>query len=511
MINDLKEQLKNFVAAGAPRPGSEKGSFIVAAIFFMFVFMMIAAFAVDVSSYFNKRSKLQNMANTTALAGGQAFRQYTDHPEETLAIKSIVKHIKQRQGTEKLEQYYHKETLQNYVESSENSTRDNIEIRHMETNCGIPGAGTYVNWVTATDTEPIPEDCWGSNTNDFYLVGVVLYDHFEPLFLPSASFGEQLTGMSASAVAVVEPQDNRKKNNAIDCGLIVGKSDTATGIDINGNNWDMTGGDMCTNAPINFAKGKDRPFPIYQYKNSECHNEGSSCSDLTTFGEVKGHPDFSQTDATTYDVNLGNSDSWDQGSCSSGEVEMENSSGNVVEWTDGTPVCVDDSSGTYTFNEQNKEQMQNPDGSPVSIYADDEVAFNSTDGSGIRGGLYAEGDITIKGNDHNFIGDPDTKGGLSLYTEGTLKVKKNSNTFEGIVGAEEDMIFTSSGGGQGSISGQVIVGDEFQDNSNSNAAVDITYNEEKFDQGVLTGGDWQFIQDTIEEPLYSNVEVSLAE
>ncbi len=84
---------------------SERGSFFVAAALFMFVFLGVSTFAVDISRYYKKKQKLQDIADGAALAGGQALNQFKDNPEEQPAYTAVLNYINSTQGDDYVDLY----------------------------------------------------------------------------------------------------------------------------------------------------------------------------------------------------------------------------------------------------------------------------------------------------------------------------------------------------------------------------------------------------------------------
>lgn len=457
----------------------ENGSFAVAGALFMVVFLLIAGLGVDVANYFNRKSKVQSIADGAALAGGNAMNQFADTPAKYAAINAALSHIKATQGDTYVDLY-------------------NPGLGHESGNIMIKG--------------PLVD----AEGDTFYKFGVVTFGAFEPYFLPRGVFGDKTRAIETMAVARVEGKHQaRVEKIPLDCGLIVGKSDTSTGININGNNWSMDGGSMCSNADINFNKGKDDNFPINQFQGSSCSDNGSACPNHNPLDNVKTPPSFKIDSPSAYDVDLSNSSGWESDDCSGGSMEMETDDGNKVTWgSGGSIVCVSQTASGYEFTNETNEKMTVVEGGveePVSIWADDSVNF-SANGSGINGGLYSTGDVFIDGNSHNFIGDNNEVGGLSMYAEGTVEVAKNNSRFVGILGAGEDLKFTSNGGGQNEMIGQVMVGDEFLDESNSNPVTDVTYDTSVFDQDAVDPGGWEIaIQTRVTQPYFANVSVNLIE
>ncbi|MFB6347162.1 MAG: pilus assembly protein TadG-related protein, partial [bacterium] len=208
-------------------PNDESGSFIIATVFFMFVFLMAASFGVDVTNYYNKRSKLQNIADGAALSTGRALQQYTDYPNTDKSIEAYQNYVRERQGKQKLETYA----------SGQEQLENNLMVKRWETNCS-KSSGPYVYYDDDGDSHDLPDphnNCYGSNSDTFYVTGVTVFDHFEPYFLPESAFGQRSKGMSAHAVAVIEPKTRVKtiqSGGSAQCGLYVKQS-----MKISGNNF----------------------------------------------------------------------------------------------------------------------------------------------------------------------------------------------------------------------------------------------------------------------------------
>jgi len=471
-----------------PELDNARGSFTVAGVFFLVVFLLVAGFGVDLANYLNRMNKLQQIADGAAMAGGNGLSQFADVPAVHDGYQSVIDYIRSTQGDTAAKDLY--------SEMKEDSGDSLMLGRDVNGRILIRG--------------PLND----GNGDTLYRVGVIVYGTFEPYFLPRQVFGDRVRLLQQKAVAQVRgTSQSRITKIPLNCGLIVGESDTSTGVHINGNNWTMDDGDLCSNAPIDFDKGKDDDFLIKQYKNSPCSDDGNSCPDRLPLSEIKEHASFKHSDPGLYEVELSNFATWP--ACSSphtGSFRMQTKSGHDVTWGDGgDPVCVDFDGSRYSFPNETSSAMGVDDGSfsAVSLFSDQKLLF-SVNGSGIKGGLYSTGDIQVDGNNHNFTGKIDELGGLSMYSEGSIRVTGNNSVFQGVFGAEEDLIFTNSGGGQNELIGQVMAADEFRDEANSNPVTDITHDTSVFDPEAVDLGGWEeSIEEQLNTPYLANVDVRL--
>lgn len=115
----------------------DRGSLIVAAIFFMLIFLSVAGIGIDLSEYFMKSSELQMIADKAALTGGRALDQPKNRPELTIAYEAIYDHLIQHQGTDHVKKVYD-------IDSRPNKY---IKITQFQKQGGASGTGTGINFT----------------------------------------------------------------------------------------------------------------------------------------------------------------------------------------------------------------------------------------------------------------------------------------------------------------------------------------------------------------------------
>lgn len=497
---------------------NNRGSFILSAIFFIVIFMMIAGFAVDLSSYLNKKAKLQNMADGAAKTAGRALQQYRNYPNIDNGYKQVWAYIKERQGKNKFEIYPHSGQML----TGANDLKDNIVFRRMETNCGDPTASKYFYREANGDTQLI-SSCYGSSSDTFYLSGVAMVDHFEPLFLPNSVFGVRLSGISAVSVARVEPTTLEKiksiptDTEPMNCGIIISDNDgDMDGSALEANNFTLGGGDLCSNGDLTFGDSSENEnannlnVSIEQWEGANCivdRSNNNPCDDddadnayRSTFDDRKDEPSFHYTNPDSYGVviNESNYDSW---STCPGRPGKETPEGFCVKET---------SSGQYELSE-NVGSSSNK----KTIYVDGSLTVSGNNTT-VHGGIYAGGAIEVTDNNIEFRGDPDVLGGLAAWSEGDLTVDGNNNVVRGIFGAEGDLSFTNNGGGNGDFQGILFGNGDFNWENNSNATT-LELDKSRFNYSSLDMGDWRVAKSTeprsddIKKPLFANVSVSLVD
>lgn len=528
------------------RLNDQDGSFLVAAILFIFVFFMIAGFAVDLSSYLNKKAKLQNMADGAAKTAGRALQQYRNNPNVTLVHQQVLNYIKQRQGREKLEMY----PSSNQIKTGSNDLDDNIGVRKMVTNCGNPSASQHYYRTESGDTKPLPS-CHGTTSDTFYLTGVAMLDHFSPLFMPDAVFGVNEGGMAAVSVAAVEPSTVKKvvqtpgNTVPLNCGLIADGT-----IEIHGNNFNtpysnkVSQSGFCANADIDVS-GSNNGNIGNVYTHGNFHPGGGTYGTIHEREPERTIPEFKYDKPShpDYDVVLNDStfESWPNQTAFlhpekfdevtpyfnrelalayTGFTKLTSVATNEFYTTvtpsraiaknnkgsnDGETSCsecpitkemldkqgnptgvnvtkVDD--GKYVFSQGSTIEYSNSD--PIGLYADADVTFSGNNHT-VKGGLYATGDITVEKNNNVFKGVKSKLGGLAMWSEGNISVPMNNITLEGIVGAGNDFSFTGppyGGGNDSGFEGMLVVGGNFQSNENS-SNTDFLLDKSKFNYDAM--------------------------
>ncbi len=152
------------------RINSNRGTFIVAGAFFAFFFFLVAAFGVDLSRYFLKVEKTQEIADAAALAGANWFNQVRKIDEvdtgkvRTMALKRIVE-------------------SRGYSEDAYDIDRE-MKKGDIQFNKFSPDA---------------------AHPDTYFRIGVNVKQVFEPYFLPEQLFGQRYFLVQAQAVAEVDP------------------------------------------------------------------------------------------------------------------------------------------------------------------------------------------------------------------------------------------------------------------------------------------------------------------
>lgn len=232
----------------------QDGSFLVAGALFMFMFMTISAFGIDLSHYMLIQQRTQNAADGAALAGGVALNQYTDTPDTSKAYDAVLRHIHSAQG-EKFRDMYDR--------------RDPRIVDHI--------------MIAPVNT----------NGDTVYRVGVIAFDKFTPIFLPRSVFGKRNELVMQTTVAEVTPTPRSQLVQIpINCAIIAGHNPGNGDVEIDGNNFGVDGGGLCSNANIEFDRGKDDDFAIFQYERGACDNRGANCPDRTTLKDRQALPRF---------------------------------------------------------------------------------------------------------------------------------------------------------------------------------------------------------------------------
>lgn len=345
-----------------------------------------------------------------------------------------------------------------------------------------------------------------------YRIGVVAYDQVDPYFWPAWLVGaDDRRGFARTAVAQVIPQGVHRNFPDPNCGVFAGGL-----LSVTGNNLNAGDANFCGNSDIEAGGSSDGTMGdlfVPQGADRSVTPPGGGVGRTVRLPNPRPIPNFTDNDPSSFDVDLNGFGTWsDLGECGGGSkaLRTDGSSGADVSWgSDGSAVCVSqDNDGNYTLDNNNGGLVQNSDGTPVTIYADNGMTF-SGNGNGIVGGVYAEGDVEVTGNNYEFLGDSSEKGGLALWSEGTVDIDKNSTRIEGITGARGDYNFYNQGGGDGPIiEGVISTQGEFNMGSNSNNAR-IVHDRTLYDQAVLSG-DWSDDpQQRVNQPLYSNVDVRL--
>lgn len=381
-----------------------------------------------------------------------------------------------------------------------------------------PNIGSGRNTFVDVDSQGVPSSPCSPYPQGTHRVGVLTFEEFEPFFLPKDVFGEQKEGLVSKSVAEVRPENILQTRTVTpECGMVANRQ-----VGITGNNVNGSGMNICSNDDIiAFNSANGSLGDLFVQGQSRIQPPGGSVGRTITLRNPFSVPTFNNTDPAVYDVDLSDISLWtDQGLCSGGgggntgttrALRTQTASQDVLQWSDGGNVCVTYNStlDRYTISNNNGGQIQHPDGSPVSIYADADVTFGGN-GTGINGGLYATGDITVNDNNHNFLGDPSKLGGLSLWAQGDVTFNQNNIQVDGLTGAGGDYTFGSSGGGTGpSLNGKLITGGRFSLQSNSNNAT-LNHDPTQYNENALDNLNGQrFQQRPSDRPRFSNIRVRL--
>lgn len=175
----------------------------------------------------------------------------------------------------------------------------------------------------------------------------------------------------------------------------------------------------------------------------------------------------------------------------------------------GGDVCVERTQNGYEFLNETGALIQHKGGGPVTLYVDGDITFDSNQ-SGVKGGLYSTGNVTVEMNNNAFGGQPDKLGGLALYAEGDLTIVRNNVTLQGIAGSDERLTLEGRGGGTKNVAGIVIGRGGFTDGSNSNARRDVVLDRSAYQKDALTGGGWSTAEwAAVAEPLFAHTRTYL--
>ncbi|MFB6345417.1 MAG: Tad domain-containing protein [bacterium] len=558
---------------------SKRGSFLVGGAFFVIVFLMVAGVGVDLSRYYNQESNLQSIADAAALQGSMALQQYSDDPDPKQAYEAIWNVIRSRQDDRNLEMY---RAAEGELKFRENDEQDHIEVRKMT-------PATAGVRCSQGDTEIHP--CYGSSSDTFFLVGVVVYSEFESFFMPRGVFGDQNKGMHAQATAIVEPksvyQTNRDES-VEDCGIYFGED-----FQIDANNFDESGLDFCgseaTGDDVEVDLSGNSSTNLGEIMVPDCAgvdaSGGASYQDCkedvsgsipqfqspwnTAEGYIDKQPDVSMT-PDTLDEDL---TTWSQGDCRGGYLQMQTDGGDLVEWSDGEAVCLQEGNSTLNPRTENGNSrndtafIQTASGNSVDIQTDNMDV--SWEGGGLRGDLIADtGDISVSGQAH-FLGDVYSSdgdftmganenvfeenvvlengdidvttnnnkfnGAVATFNEGDLDVDGNNNEFlgndegvalniggdaqidannvtvHGILKVGGDLDYSLSGSANFDIRGLTMVQEDFDWAGNANNT-SYKYDPTKFNQDVLNSQGWIVTtasRQNKDSPLFSNVQTRL--
>ncbi len=468
------------------RPGlsDSRGSFVVGAVIFLFFFMVVGTFGIDLSRYYMHQQRAQDIADRAVLAGGQALNQPTSEPDLAVVYQIVRNYIIENYGQQHADFY----------QVNSPTDVDNIRVVHY------------------TTSDP---DHYGQ---EYYRVGALVYGAFSPYFWPSRFFGEVGSRLFVRhAVAEVHPRPIRQfVGMNIDCSVYA-----AGNMNLSGNNFKAGGAAFCAGGNINAGGSNNGVIgDVYLHSSGSFSPPGGGHGTVNSYDEQRLVPRFTETNPAAYDVNLADFDEWAvTGQCpgNARAVRTQDSEAPDVQWEDGSPVCVVKTADGYSISNNNGGQISLVGGDPVTIYSDDSVTF-SGNGNGLKGGLYARGSILVEGNNYLFEGDRDKLGGLALWgaedleaeAEAEVEFERNSIKVVGISGAGGDYIFGSMGGGTGPIlEGLLVTGGNFIMPSNSDNAR-ITFDTEIFDPSFIDFGNWQqSAQVEQTRPLYSEVKVRL--
>ncbi len=409
------------------------------------------------------------------------------------------------------------------------------------------GAGADYNPRRSPFREALPpiqqEYGCGSFADEVYRVGVIVYGSFEPYFMPRTIFGgtafarTAVAELRSSALGVVEKQP-------IDCGLFAGGDITLTGNNFN-HHIDGSPASLCANGNID-AGGSNNGIIGDIYTAGNAVPPGGQHGDIHTNQPPYPMPDFVFTDSNNpdYDVLLNDTNiaTWDD--CGAGAYLFDSGKSNIMmAWqsflrpspayavppgggppgggtskelttTDGqhVGVCVEKTaSGQYSFasgTDMSSSSLQT--GNSIGIYVDGSVSFSQN--SKVHGGVYATEDISVTGNNNEFIGDKDKLGGLSLWAEGNVSVAMNNVEIVGITGASGSYQFTGppwGGGGMSGFRGILITGGSFFSGDNS-AHTRFQFDPTVFDYEALNMSGWvEGIQAEMNRPKLAHTRIRL--
>ncbi|MFB6347670.1 MAG: hypothetical protein ABEK50_18290, partial [bacterium] len=366
---------------------------------------------------------------------------------------------------------------------------------------------------SSTSTTGGSGTCGSSQKDVFYRVGVQVFESYKPYFMPQDVFGRENRAVSDYAVAEVKPSYQYKTSQSIQpvqCGVFADQSFV-----IRGNNLNSSSTNYCTNGDVYAGLSVNGTMGDILARSGKVLNKpGGSSGNTIRFSERKPVPRFKQSSPTYYDVNLGNFSSWSDLNACRGlarAMRTKGSSQADVRWENGGAVCVTYTNGQFTITGNNKGKIQLSNGDAVSIYSDEKVSFGSN-GIGLKGGLYWEGDIEILMNNHEFIGDVDVLGGLALWSERDITFSKNNLTVRGILGSRGDITQLSKGGGTPVFEGLITSGGTFKWLANSNNSK-ITHVTSNYDRELLTNlekwGPSKNVQNKVKTPDFSQVQTYL--
>ncbi len=156
-----------------PRWSSERGSFIVAMIFFIFLFLIVAAMGVDMGRYFYTQQQNQNIADGATLAAAQAFNQ----------IRSLSK--------------------------IDRSDMTDAAFHHIAQRTGYDTGAYELSATFKTGdllSDSFVDDTQADYLGDTYIrVGMNVKYYFEPYFLPRWAFGDEFFAVQSQATAELHP------------------------------------------------------------------------------------------------------------------------------------------------------------------------------------------------------------------------------------------------------------------------------------------------------------------
>ncbi len=163
---------RRFRGAFPVREPGERGTFLLAGAVFLAIFVLVAAFGVDLSRYFYRLGRMQKLADGAALTGAQALDQFRARPRQSNAYRAVLNYINEHQGPEYRDRY---------------TVYSDTQVE-----------GVYLSGFTDEDGDSA------------YRIGVVVRDQFDPVFMPSAFFGRDTQALHVRAVAEADPQYSRQ-------------------------------------------------------------------------------------------------------------------------------------------------------------------------------------------------------------------------------------------------------------------------------------------------------------
>lgn len=155
---------------GLTRRGTERGSVVIASVIFMFLFLMVAGFGVDLARYFVLQQRTQTIADEAVLSSAQQLNQVRTLEELDRAriLRGALRYIQQKDGYS-----------------------DDVYDYTVEMTGGDIQSARFSPDATHPDT--------------YYRIGINVKHAFEPYFLPRGIFGDHYSAIQAQAVAEAVP------------------------------------------------------------------------------------------------------------------------------------------------------------------------------------------------------------------------------------------------------------------------------------------------------------------